>query len=35
MRAIECLRNKIHIAYSAKYSNTYINIQIIILKNVY
>ena len=35
LRAIKCLRNKIHIAYNAKYSNKYINIQIIILKNVY
>ena len=35
LRAIECLRNMIHIAYNAKYSNKSINIQIIILKNVY
>ena len=35
LRAIECLCNKIHNAYNDKYSNKYINIQIIILKNVY
>ena len=33
--AIECLRNMIHIAYNAKYSNNCINIEIIVLNNVY
>ena len=35
LRAIECLRNMIHIAYNAKYSNNYIIIQISVLKNAY
>ena len=35
MRAIECLRSMINIAYNTKYSNQYINIQIIVLKSVY
>ena len=35
LRAIECLRSMIDIAYNAKYSNKYISIQIIVLKSVY
>ena len=35
LRAIECLRSMINIAYNAKYNNIYISIQIIVLKSVY